>query len=133
MIIPENSVQNDDRGFYKFYKFKPKCSLIDLIDLLIKPRIDNGYGAARGGMECEIHIGGDFLFQAFGALGAVLAYLTYTAITTKGKKRRKRNIKAQQNKSLLSSFLTAEFADLIIIGKLYFLWNNHKFLIFFIA
>ena len=97
MIIPDKSVQNEDRGFYKFYKIKPKCSLTDLIDFLINPRKHNG--EARGGMECEIHIGGDFLFQAFGALGAVLAYLTYTAITTKGKKRRKRKAEADQNES----------------------------------
>ena len=113
MIIPNSGVQNDDRGFYKFYKIKPKCSLTDIIDILLKPKTDNG--AARG-MECEIHIGGDFLFQAFGALGAVLAYLTYTAITTKGKKRRKRKTKADENESLLSPFFTAEFADLFIIG-----------------
>ena len=125
MIIPEYSVQNEDRRFYKFYKIKPKCSLTDFIDFLIKPRTYNGVGRA---MECEIHIDGDFLFMAFGALGAGLAFLTYQAITTKGKRRRKREAEPERNNSFLSSYLTPEFADLLVLGiYLSFLkWNNHK-------
>ena len=126
MIIPDYSVENEDRRFYKFYKIKPKCSVLELIDLIIKPRTYNGVG--RDMDECEIHIDGDFLFMAFGALGAGLAFLTYQAITTKGKRRRKREAETIPNNSFLSSFLSADFADLIVLGIYYSLlnWNNHK-------
>ena len=110
MIIPDKSVQNEDRRFHKFYKIKPKCSLTDLIDFLIKPRTYNGVGRA---MECEIHIDGDFLFMAFGALGAALAFLTYQAITMV--RRRKREAGPDQSKSFISPDF-AEFADLLFIG-----------------
>jgi hypothetical protein len=116
MIIPNMSGQNQDRRFYKFYKIKPKCSFAEIIDLLLKPRSSQGVGR---GMECEIHIDGDFLFMAFGALGAALAFLTYQAITMAGRKRRKRKAELKQNEN----FLLAELEDFVHLGiYLFFLF-----------
>ena len=118
MIILDKSVQNEDRRFYKFYKIKPKCSLAEFIDFLIKPRTYNGVGRA---MECEIHIDGDLLFMALGALGAGLAFLTYQAIIAAG--RRKRSSDGSYENIQMSSFLkkitpaSLQVANFINLGR----------------
>ena len=111
---------NKMRRVYKFYKIKPQCSLADFIDFLLKPRPQ--YGVGRG-MECEIHIDGDFLFGAFGALGAGLAFLTYQAITMAGRRRRKRRVKIKQNENILYD----ELADLLRIGIYHFFLLIHYY------
>jgi hypothetical protein len=72
----------------KRFPSRPQCSIGQTLDLLLGGQ-PGPAGTGRQIGECEIHIDGNLIFQAFGVLGAGLAYLTYEAIKAKGRRRRR--------------------------------------------
>ena len=77
-----------DRPFH-IQRARPKCSVVQFLELMFQDRGGSYAGTGRQIGECELHLDGNLIFQGFAIVGAGLAYLTYLAIQARGRRRKR--------------------------------------------